>query len=233
MQRKIELVPAYLIHSRNYQEYSLLLDFFTRDYGMIRCVAKGAKRGRKLLIQPFSYLCISFSGKGALKTLLYFEISDVPHFFSGESLILMMYINELLLKLLIAQEPLTRLFDAYRYFVNHFNNLERVKKYWLLRLFEKKLLAELGYGASYTLDTSKNSIMPNLFYKYQHQSGFMCTRTGNISGILLDLLAEAKLNKPPSDADFYICRNLFRTQLVALLGNKILQSRALFALCRT
>ena len=233
MKPKVELAPAYLIHSRNYQEYSLLLDFFTRDYGMIRCVAKGAKRSKKTLIQPFSYLHISFNGKGSLKTLVHFEISDTPHFFSGESLILMMYVNELLLKLLSAQEPLMRLFDAYRYFVNHFNHLERMKKYWLLRLFEKKLLAELGYGVSYTMDTSKNSIMPNLFYKYQHQLGFICTKTGNISGMLLDSLAEAKLNKLPSNADFYVCRNLFRTQLAMLLGNKQLNSRALFTLCRS
>lgn len=105
---KVELTPAFLIHRRAFKNSSLLLDFFTRDFGKIRLVGRGL-RGSKTNIQMFQNLSISFAGRGGLKALSYWEIDDVPRNFKGEELILGMYVNELISRLLHEQDPYSEL----------------------------------------------------------------------------------------------------------------------------
>ena len=51
-----------------YQGSSLLLDFFTHNYGKIRLVARGA-RSNKTSLQMFQCLNISYKGRSDLKNL--------------------------------------------------------------------------------------------------------------------------------------------------------------------
>jgi DNA repair protein RecO (recombination protein O) len=38
---KIELQPAWVLHAQPFQNTSLLVDFFSLDYGRLRAVARG------------------------------------------------------------------------------------------------------------------------------------------------------------------------------------------------
>ncbi|MGY8817310.1 MAG: recombination protein O N-terminal domain-containing protein, partial [Pseudomonadales bacterium] len=38
--------PAFVLHTRPYRETSLLVDFFTRNYGRFRAVARGARAAK-------------------------------------------------------------------------------------------------------------------------------------------------------------------------------------------
>ena len=98
---KISLEPAFVLHRRPYQETSIIADFFTRKYGRINAVAKGAKRPKSPLrsvLSPASKLSISFSGKNDLKTLSSAEILNHYILNSSQSLNSIVYINELLTK---------------------------------------------------------------------------------------------------------------------------------------
>ena len=44
MESRVSLQPAYVLHTRPFQNTSLLVDFFTYDYGRVTAVAKGARR---------------------------------------------------------------------------------------------------------------------------------------------------------------------------------------------
>ena len=60
--------PAFVLHTRPYRETSLLVDFFTRNYGRFRAVARGAraaKIGTKKL-NPYTQLLIGWAGKTEL-----------------------------------------------------------------------------------------------------------------------------------------------------------------------
>ncbi len=64
--------PAFLLHATPYRETSLIVDLFTRDYGRVAAIAKGAKRPRSALravLLQFQPLSVSFSGRGELRTL--------------------------------------------------------------------------------------------------------------------------------------------------------------------
>ncbi|MEJ6540579.1 MAG: recombination protein O N-terminal domain-containing protein, partial [Halioglobus sp.] len=65
---RINLQPAYVLHSRPYRDTSVLLEVFTAEYGRISLVARGTRRqtrrgSKAALLQLFSPLLLSFSGR--------------------------------------------------------------------------------------------------------------------------------------------------------------------------
>lgn len=224
---KVDLTPAFLIHRRAFKDSSLLLDFFTQEYGRIRLVGRGSRKS-KTPLQMFQQLNISFSGRSELKTLTGWEVDDQPRNLLSETLILGMYANELIARLLQEQDPHPELFEVYKQFIRQLANLEKQSHSWLLRIFENNLLSELGYGFDFKMDVNGNDIDENRYYDYQLQSGFLLNSTGKISGNTIRLLSVEDVSKLPNAEQLKLCRNLNRARLQPLLGDKPLQSRFLF-----
>ena len=115
---RVENSSAFLMHRRMYQGSSLLLDFFTKDFGRIRLIARGARKG-KTSLQMFQCLSISFKGRGDLKSLSQWEIDDRPRRLIGNDLILAMYANELILRLLPEGDEYFETFKSYWTFLSN------------------------------------------------------------------------------------------------------------------
>ena len=83
---RVALQPAYILHSRPYRDTSLLLEVFTAEHGRISLVGKGARRRSRggsnaALLQPFSPLLVSFSGRSDLKNLTQVESAGANEFY--------------------------------------------------------------------------------------------------------------------------------------------------------
>src|SRR4051812_12720692 len=68
---KVAGQPAFVLHSYPYKETSLIIDLFTRDFGRVALIAKGAKRPHSQLrgvLQTFQPLSSSWVGKSELRT---------------------------------------------------------------------------------------------------------------------------------------------------------------------
>ncbi|HAQ68535.1 MAG TPA: DNA repair protein RecO, partial [Gammaproteobacteria bacterium] len=219
--------PRFLIHRRAYKDNSLLLDFLTQDHGRIRLIGRGVRQA-KANIQMFQHLRISYAGKGELKTLTHWEVEDVPRQIKGEALILCLYVNELITRLIHEHDPHPQIFELYQQFVTQMNDSDQQHQYWLLRIFENNLLSELGYGLDYAVDVDGDLIQTDKNYSYQPQLGFSQQADGKISGNLLNLLLSECLDTTPNKQQLKACRNLNRQRLNVLLGNKPLKSRELF-----
>ena len=224
---KVDLASAFLIHRRAYRDSSLLLDFLTLEHGKIRLIGRGVRQA-KANIQMFQHLRISYAGKGELKTLTHWEVDDAPRQIKGEPLILCMYVNELITRLIHEHDPHPQIFDLYQQYVTQTNDLGQQHQYWLLRIFENNLLSELGYGLDYATDLNGDAIQIDKNYKHQPQLGFSEQADGKISGNLLNLLLSEYLDKTPNEQQLKVCRNLNRQRLSVLLGDKPLKSRELF-----
>jgi len=101
--RKIELQPAYVLHTREYRDTSLLVDFLTLDHGLMRAVARGvrgARSNRRALLQPLQPLLVSVSGRGELLTMGTLEAAAPVFQLHGERLFSVLYLNEVLCRLL-------------------------------------------------------------------------------------------------------------------------------------
>lgn len=113
-------LAAYVLHSYDWSESSLIVDLFTRSQGRVVVVAKGAKRPTsnfRPLLLPFHPLTVWLSRAaagedGEVKSLRAAEWGGGEPL-PAAALISGFYLNELLIKGLARQDPHPALFDAY------------------------------------------------------------------------------------------------------------------------
>ena len=209
-----------------YQGSSLLLDFFTKDYGKLRLIARGA-RSSKTSLQMFQCLSISFKGKGDLKSLSQWEISDEPRRLMGNDLVMAIYVNELIQRLLPEGEEHSEIFKSYWSYIKNINTLDTVAKEYSLRVFENQLLQDLGYGLDFDDDINGNIINNNLQYDYIEDQGFTVNDEGVISGSMLLHLSNSN-ESITNPNELSILKKMNRKRLKSILGDKPLKSKELF-----
>ena len=173
---RVDAQPAYVLHTRAYRETSLLLDAFSRDYGRVALLARGARRPHSTLrglIMAFQPLELSWSGKGEVLTLMKAEWQGGQPLLAGQSLFCGYYLNELLLRLLPREDAHIRLFDHYRHILQRLG--EPVARQETaesgLRSFERALLSELGYGLTLDRDHRGEPIAAAAHYHYEIERG--------------------------------------------------------------
>jgi len=225
---RITLQPAYILHHRLYHETSLLLDVFTQDVGRVSLIARGVRSGRSKLrpiLQPFQPLVVSFQGKTELQTLTVAEAVGPPLQFPGKLLLSGFYLNELLIRLLQKHDPHPGLYTIYQ---NTLLELQLAKmQQKALRLFEVKLLTELGYGLQLRYDcVTGKEISTQAFYAFFPEQGFKQTESAEgFSGRALLALANEQLDELEVLRE---AKRIMRVAMGSILGWQPLNSRKLF-----
>jgi DNA repair protein RecO (recombination protein O) len=222
---RVDNTQAFLIHRRMYQGSSLLLDFFTKDSGRLRLIARGARKS-KTSLQMFQCLSISFKGKGELKSLSQWEVDDQPRRLLGDDLILAMYANELILRLLPENDEYPETFNSYWTFLANLNALDSSEKEYALRNFENQMLEDLGYGLDFSFDINDEYIKEDLQYEFIEHQGFNKNSNGAIPGKTLVSLSKQETITDP--IQLTILKKMNRKRLKSLLGDKPLKSKELF-----
>jgi DNA repair protein RecO (recombination protein O) len=152
--------PAFVLHSYPYKETSLIIDLFTRDFGRVAVVAKGAKRPMSKLrgvLQTFQPLQTAWSGKSELRTLIDAEWVGGMLPLERTALLCGFYLNELLVKLLARDDPHPVLFDHYVATLNELAHGEPAQI--VLRKFERALLKETGVAADLSRSTTTRAFV--------------------------------------------------------------------------
>ncbi len=114
--RRISHEPAYVLHRYDWSESSLILDVFTRHYGRIALVAKGAKKPSsnfRPVLLPLQPLRVTYGGDGEIRPLKEAEWVGGHVMPTGDALLAGYYLNELVIRLLARDDPHAALFDAY------------------------------------------------------------------------------------------------------------------------
>jgi DNA repair protein RecO (recombination protein O) len=168
--------PAYVLHAYPYKETSLIVEALVRDFGRIGLVAKGARRPRSELrgvLQAFQPITLSFAGATELKTLVRAEWRGGVPLPSGRALMSAFYLNELLLKLLAREDAHAALFDEYEQaLVALAGDAAPAAQAKVLRRFEVRLLAELGYALPLSQEAGTGAaIDPAARYHYAFDRG--------------------------------------------------------------
>jgi DNA repair protein RecO (recombination protein O) len=168
--------PAFVLHSYPYRETSLIVEAFTPGFGRVAMVARGAKRPRsetRGLLQAFQPLTLSWSGGGELKTLMKAEWCGGLPLPGGSALLCGFYLNELLIKMLPREDAHPALFDDYAAALAALaTEQDAAVQATVLRRFELRLLAELGYGLQLTQEAETGvAIDPAGRYHYEFERG--------------------------------------------------------------
>ena len=225
---------AYVLHKRNYRESSHLVDLFSRDYGRLRAVSKGARGKRKLggqQLQAFTPLSVSWRGKGELKSLTGVEASGSLAALQGESLYIGLYLNELLVRLLPEYVPHENLFDRYSDLIAQLGANTDPEP--LLRRFELLLLEEIGYGFDLSSELAENRpIVSGETYYFRSDQGLIrvdaVTEQGEESSFEGEHLLAMAEDDFQSVEVRRCAKRLLRSALQAQLGERPLLSRQLF-----
>ena len=191
---------CFLLHQRSYGETSIIADVFTQKSGKISFIAKGAKKPKSKFfgyLVPFQKLKITYSGRSELKTLTSIDrdLASNSNTFSKVSYSLL-YINELLMKLLPKDAKHQELFFLYDEFLKKIkknNNLEIS-----LRHFELDLLDMLGYGFDYDSEIDSNEpIEAELSYVFVSERGFRKSNSSSFKGKDILSIKKRKLEDVP------------------------------------
>jgi DNA repair protein RecO (recombination protein O) len=168
--------PAFVLHAYPYRETSLIVEAFTAAFGRVAMVARGAKRPRsetRGLLQAFQPLTLSWAGAGELKTLVKAEWRGGLPLLGGSALLCGFYLNELLLKLVAREDPHPSLFADYADALTALAaESAAAAQATVLRRFEVRLLAALGYGLNLTSEVDSGApIDPSRMYHYVPDRG--------------------------------------------------------------
>ena len=174
MTTRIDLQPAYVLHSQPFQNTSLLVDFLCLDHGRLRAVVKGARRPKsrfKALLQPFQPLLVTLVGRSELKSLTVAESSVAALQLQGTRLFSGLYINELLTRLLMFNEEHPDIYRCYQQAIVALQGEGDLQR--ILRSFELQLLEALGYGLNLQTDChSGEDIEAEASYLFHPDIGF-------------------------------------------------------------
>lgn len=230
---RVEFVPGFVLHQRPYRETSALLEIFTPTHGRVGLVARGVrspKSRRRGELQVFRALRLSWNERGELGSLTGVEADGPGFHLAGASLYSAFYLNELLVRLLVRNDPHPALFDRYRVALRGLSD-QAADIELTLRLFEKHLLQETGYGLLLDVDCQTGEpVQPDRLYDYHLEAGPLEVAPGATKGFLFpgsSLLALAQ------EQDFNVAvlrdaKRLMRAALNLYLGGKPLKSRELF-----
>jgi DNA repair protein RecO (recombination protein O) len=226
--RRADHQPAYVLHSYAYKETSLIVEAFTRGFGRVALLARGARRPRSAMrgvLLAFHPLRLGWSSSAELGNLISAEWSGALQPLAGKALMCGFYLNELLLRLLPRDDPHEGLFDAY---AEALAGLSMGTPAPVLRAFEKRLLAELGYAPMLEHEAASGApIDPARRYVYEPERGPMPTRNSaselTVSGQTLLDLARDEYNRPETRDE---ARVLLRTLIGQRLHGQVLHTRA-------
>jgi DNA repair protein RecO (recombination protein O) len=232
VKRRAEHEPAFVLHAYPYKETSLIAEVFTRRFGRVGLLARGARRPRSAMrgvLLAFHPLRMTWSGSAELGTLISAEWGGGQSSLSGIGLMCGFYVNELLLRLLPRDDPHEALFDAYGDTLARLAGGEAQAP--VLRGFERRMLAELGYAPVLDRDAANGAqIDAAKHYAYEAERGPVETRRSDgdsvISGrTLLDMAADNYDNSRTREE----ARRLMRTLITERLGGQALHTRAVLS----
>lgn len=179
---QVQTQPAYVLHSRPFRDTSLLVDVLTRDFGRVGLIARGQRqarqKSRRVLLQPFVPLLLSWRGRSDLKTLTGAENSAAGVFLTGHYLYSGLYANELIMRLLPQGDAHPDIFSNYQHLLTQLATGHMLEA--VLRRFEFSLLDELGYGLDFHVEAnSGEAIQPGAIYVYRAELGFVAVAAGD------------------------------------------------------
>ncbi len=227
MSGRVTLAPAWVLHTRPYRDTSLLVEALSEECGRVGLVARGVRGGRgrwRGLLQPLQPLLLSWSGRGELGTIAGCEPAAPAVPLRDEALLSALYMNEVLLRVLQRSDPQPAIFQIYG---DTLAALSGAGGAVALRLFEKRLLDALGWGAAYDFAADDGApVDPARRYGFTADRGVLATTPGDleVAGDALLALAREDFADPLVMGD---ARRVLRAALAPHLGERPLETRSL------
>jgi len=217
---RVSLESAFILHSREYRDTSRILEVFSARHGRLTLFARGARGPKSRLasmLMPFRALLLSWSGRGDAAQLSGAEFDGEASSLPPRQVMSGFYLNELLMSLTTRHDPQPQLFGDYAEALRLLASGSAPEP--TLRVFEKRLLAQLGYGLEFDVDAGAH-------YQFRVGEGLSEVREdlpGAYPGRCLLELQQENLRDAES---LDVARRLLRQALDQCLEGRELRTRA-------
>jgi DNA repair protein RecO (recombination protein O) len=219
---RVTLEPIFILHRKKFKDNSYIVDIFSKKYGKIKAISRSISKHKKHLMQPFVSCYGSWVQKNDLATLNTIEPNGNSYDFKPKALMSAFYLNELLIKATITNDPHPKLFSSYARALASLaeaTNLEAS-----LRIFEKQLLEEVGYGIN--LDILRESDAS--WYSFSLKDGLVPAYSDADSLFSASMLRNLAANNLVDLSELKQCKNMMKTALEAILKGRELKSKMLW-----
>jgi len=216
-------VAAFVLHRRAWRESSALIEAFSAEHGRVGLVARGlrSRRGWGGLLQPFRPLWLQWRGRGELQTLVGVEPAGRALELQQRRLYCGLYLNEMLLRLLPRHDDHPRLYQRYCEVLRGLAG--GASEAPLLRVFEKRLLSELGFALQLAREAdSEEPVQPDRRYRYDPEAGPRPLGRGGVAGASLLALRDERFANRQQLRE---ARAVLRVAIDFALGGRELVSR--------
>ena len=221
---------AFVLHSQPWKEHSELLEVLTPDAGRLGVIRKVGRTSKVKRLPMFQHLIIDWRGQGELKTLGNWRTEGQLHWLTGDLLILGMYVNELIVRLIPKHAPQETLFGLYAatlHLLTHPSEQQPVES--ALRYFERMLLREMGFEIPFHVDASGLPISPECHYCFGQDYGFFQADNPLDNQIPGSVLLAIDQNLWQTDGALAWAKKIFRVAIQHQLGDKPLKTRELLS----
>lgn len=169
--------PAYVLHTHDWSESSLILDLFTLDHGRVVAVAKGAKRPHSQLrpvLLPFQCIDVVFGSKSVAEDQVWLlrqaEWGGGAAWPGGAALLPGLYVNEILMRLLPRHDSMPRLWSAYAALLPELTAPDTLQAG--LRAFELLVLRQMGHLPDLSLHSATcDTVSDDVLYALHPELG--------------------------------------------------------------
>lgn len=244
---KNEPLTGYLLHARAYQEKRAIYQFFSAEHGVVHGVGV---RG----MPSFAVIELFASGQNTLKNFTQIHLTTTsPPRSLGQNQYALLYLNELICRLIAPENPCPTLWQHYHDSVTQLQdishhdmgddradnstthemskmsktyNMNKMKR--TLRQFERALFDELGAGIDWGVDETGQAIDVQAYYDFIPTRGFVSTNGTGISGVVIRAVGET-YHHQPSPTALALLGQVHRAMIDHLLDYKPLNSRKLWA----
>ncbi len=234
----VEGQAAFLLHSRKYTDSRILVELLSEQYGLVSGVARQSRSKKHSGgVQPFTRYCVDWRGRSQLKTITSMESAMSGLMLSGKHLYCGFYLNELLQRALPHDDPCDSIFELYSDAVekladSHLNG-QRNSLEITLRIFEFRLLRELGFGLDLREDLYHQAIdpQPHSWYRFIEGEGFrpegknIANDNSVYPGSVLVAIADEVF---ASTETLKFAKQLARQALRPVIGTRALNAREFF-----
>ena len=212
---------AFIIHSRSYGETSVILDLLTEKNGMISVILKGAKRRKDVSqLQPSREFLINIS-KASLPLLIKYELNK-SYAIKKDYILLIIYFNELIYRLIPKNQPQKTLYNFYRNYMSYMSTTDDHQDSVIIG-FELLILKNIGYAVN--SEISIDLINKDDYFYYDKLRGFKKIsdyyQGYKISGRDLSLLIKFDIN---SIQDKRTLRMIMKNIIVDIVNPKKIKS---------
>ncbi len=174
----IQKAEAFVLRSHPFRSSSLVVTFFSREFGKLKGVAKGVRKealANPSSYEPFTLVEIVFYEKLRSDLHLISEVSILESFeglrSNLESLAVAYYLAELVDQLTEPQDPHEKIFKLLDF---AFRNLSTLDPQFITRFFEIQLLSEIGLLPNLEGCLSCGEPSAEKFYFSARQGGLFC-----------------------------------------------------------